>query len=184
MRPFHLSAILALAIALIPLSSIGFAQGVGVRDAQGKAKPPEALRTETVQFGSWVVACQQSASGAGPKTCSATLRAADKDRKVGLSWILTKSSEGKLMTAVQTPLGINIPAGVELGTGKGAGLKIPHANCDAQFCEAVGPVEPRLLAQIKAAAQVSLTITGKDGKKYKFDIDNKGASQAIAAMGL
>jgi invasion protein IalB len=172
-----------LAIALL-LPSAGYSYAQGAADGTAPKAPSEPIRTESVQYGAWLVNCQQAVSGAGRKNCAATLRTTDKDKKLAFAWVLTKTADGKPIMVIQTPTGVAIPAGVELGVGKGAARKIAFSSCEPQFCEAIMVVDPALATEIKTSPKPSLAIQGKDGRKFKFDIDTKGVEQAFSAIGF
>ena len=78
-------------------------------------------------------------TGAPPakRTCTSVFPVVEQSRQqVVMTWIFGYTPEGVLTTVLQTPTGVQIPAGVELKLGQSLPRKLPYVNCDQQRCEA------------------------------------------------
>jgi invasion protein IalB len=163
--------------------------------AQAAAAPPPAAaatpavpaapaRIETIVYDSWTVSCRDTVGGPAKKMCSMSLQLIDKTRgQVLLMWTIGRNTEGNMLTAIQTPTGVQIKRGVEVKLGNSAVRKLDYTSCEQARCEASGPLEPAMTKDLTAAANATATIYALDGRGINFNLPTTGVDKAFAALG-
>jgi invasion protein IalB len=150
-----------------------------------------SVRTETITYDAWTVACRYGADGKTGKVCSATLPlvAQQQNQRVNLgAWILAHNTDGALLSVVQTPevdIGVLIAKGVALKLGNGQPHTINYVVCNPQRCEATLPMDDALIRESVAAANgpAMITFWKADGAEFNINIQSiKGIERALAAM--
>lgn len=141
-------------------------------------------RTEILQFDGWTVTCQDGAAGA-KKACSALLRIAQNDGqnqpRVVFTWVMGQR-DGKLLSALNVPTGVQIPPGVEVKFGAKEAKKHGFANCQPVQCEVVIPMDDAFIKDASASATTDVTIVAIDGRSVKFSVNMKGFDKAVAEL--
>jgi invasion protein IalB len=189
--------LLAGAVAVVVLF---FAGRSGI-SAQGTAAPPTAVaqgqqpagpvRTETITYDMWTVACRDTPEGGTRKACSAklTIQAQQQNQRITVgNWIIGRNTEGGLVSVVQTPqldVGILITSGVEIKLGDGKPRKINFIACNPRLCESSMPMDDATIKETIAAANGAATISFRkgDGAAVTINLGSiKGIDKAIAAV--
>jgi len=150
----------------------------------GTPTPPEGpQRTETIVYDAWTVTCRDTVGAKTKKACSATLQVIDQEhRQVVFVWIIGRTAEGKLMTLLQTPTGVQIQPGVELKVENGAVRKLNYVACEPGRCEASTAMDDSMVKEIVAGTKATATIYATDGRGINFNMQIAGASKAIPAL--
>jgi invasion protein IalB len=169
-----------------------------LRGALAEAKPapgapPVSQHVESVNFDHWVVTCQDAA---GKKVCSAGLRIlGGGGKQVIANWQVGYDKDNHLVSVLQVPTGlaakskegkvssgISMKNGLEMKLGAGAARRLAYVACNAQFCEAVAPVDDAFLKDAVAATKTVVTVYTSDGTAVPLDFESKGLDKAIAAV--
>jgi len=162
--------------------------------AAQQATPPRHV--ETTQYDSWVVTCQDAADGAGKKTCLASLRVVNQNKRVMMNWQIGFNPEGRLVTAFHIPSAIairqdnktvggaiRVAEGVELKFGNGPVRRLNFATCGPQQCVAEGAVDDGFIKEAIANANNKANISVHTvGGVIPFDVPIKGIDKAISSV--
>jgi invasion protein IalB len=143
-----------------------------------------------------VVTCQDAADGAGKKTCLASLRVVNQNKRTLMNWQIGFNPEGRLVTAVHVPSAlairqdnkpvggaIRVAEGVELKFGNGPVHRLSFATCGPQQCVAEGAIDDAFVKEAVAnvGGKANITVhTG--GGAIPFDVPIKGIDKAIASI--
>jgi invasion protein IalB len=179
---------LVLVFSQLTESSAQQPKGDRGKPAPAAAAPaaPTVQRTETTNFDSWQVTCQETDTSKR-KVCSAVLHALDQQRRPIVTWIMGRNPEGALVTVLQTPqtqVGLNIQKGVELKLGNGAVRKLAYVACNSTRCESSLPMDDAVMREIMAAPATVVTIYQADGKAITINLPSiTGSDKALAAVG-
>ncbi len=148
---------------------------------------PPSVRTETITYGEWTVACRYT----DKKVCSATLpmvlQEQNQNVEVG-GWIIAHNNQGALLSVLQTPqinVGVLIAKGIELKLGNNRPHHINYVVCGPRRCEASLPMDEALIRESIAAANsaASITLWKSDGTAFTINIASiRGIDKAIAAV--
>jgi invasion protein IalB len=175
-----------------PPTQVASADPAAIADPGAPSGP---VRTETMVFDAWRVACRESGGAAARKLCSATLslQMVEKNRRQVLgAWLIGRNNEGTLFTVLQTPMfrtqassaGILIRKGVELKLGDGAARKLAYSACEPQRCEAATPMDDEMVREVLGAPSATITVYNKDGTALNINVPSiKGIDKALAAVG-
>jgi invasion protein IalB len=139
-------------------------------------------RTEILRFDSWLVTCDDFES---PKksVCQARLQVVQTNTKqVLLEWTVWVSDNRQIQTRLQTPTGVNIPAGVDLQPDKGPTRKLSFESCETGFCRAGMVLDSDAVRDISSSETAQVTIEASTGDKARFNFAVKGFSEAFAAL--
>lgn len=153
---------------------------------QKAAQAPAATstRTEILQFDGWTVTCQDGAAGA-KKACSALLRIVQNDAqnqpRVVFTWVIGQR-DGKLLSALNVPTGVQIAPGVEVKTGAKDAKKHGFANCQPAQCEVVIPMDDAFIKDASASPTTDVSVVAIDGRTVKFSVNMKGFDKAVAEL--
>jgi invasion protein IalB len=80
---------------------------------------------------------------------------------------------------VQLPLGLFLPAGIQLGVDDRATQNLPVQRCDANGCYAGLPVDPALLAALKTGKALRLTMRNMAQEPVTFEVPLAGFGAAF-----
>jgi invasion protein IalB len=164
--------------------------------APAAQQPTPPRHVETTQYDSWVVTCQDAADGGGKKTCFASLRVVNQNKRVLMNWQIGLNSEGRLVTAVHVPSAIairqdnktvggaiRVAEGVELKFGNGPVRRLSFATCGPQQCVAEGPIDDgfikEAIANVNGKANIAVHTVGG---VIPFDVPMKGIDKAISSV--
>jgi invasion protein IalB len=172
-----LSLALALVIANEPASA---------EDKAAASEPAKIRRTETIVDDNWTVTCAQTDQSGAKRQCSAALKIAQADnsgaQRVVFTWVIGRQ-DGKLVSAIAVPTGVQIPPGMELKIGDKETRKLNFSICQPDHCEAVLPLEEMAMKSLSAAPTTEITVRAVNGSEAKFTVNMKGFSQAVADLG-
>ncbi len=188
MKPFLLSLALALALPVLA-SGPALAQGDQPSDkaaSPAAAEPAKVRRSETIVDDNWTVTCTLTDQAGAKRQCSALLRIAQTEKngaeRVVFSWVLGRQ-EGKLMSAISVPSGVQIPPGVEVKIGDKETRKLGFSICQPDHCEALLPLEESVVKSLVAAPTTEVSVHAVNGAVAKFTVNMKGFAQAVADLG-
>jgi len=162
--------------------------------AAQQATPPRHV--ETTQYDSWVVTCQDAADGGSKKTCFASLRVVNQNKRALMNWQIGLNPEGRLVTAVHVPSAlairqdnktvggaIRVAEGVELKFGNGSVRRLNFATCGPQQCVAEGAIDDGFIKEAIANANSKANISVHTvGGVIPFDVPIKGIDKAISSV--
>jgi invasion protein IalB len=159
----------------------------GAQKSQDNAQAPSTpkiVRTETITYDNWTVSCAYlDRRGAKPR-CSAVLRIAEKINNVPrviFTWIIGEQ-KSKIVSVLSMPPGVLIAPGVDVKIGADSVKTYSYSLCASDHCEAIVPMSATIIAQLKRAPTVEVTIIGLRGQSVKFTVKTKGFQQAFAAL--
>ena len=147
------------------------------------AEPAKVRRAETIVDDNWTVTCAQTDQAGAKRQCSALLRIAQTDKngaqRVVFTWVIGRQ-EGKLMSAISVPSGVQIPPGMEVKIGDKETRKLGYSICQPDHCEALLPLEESVVKSLAAAPTTEISIHAVNGAVAKFTVNMKGFAQALA----
>ena len=175
---------IALALLLPPASAL--AENAQAADKAAAPEPPKIRRTETIVDDNWTVTCTQTDQSGAKRQCAAVLKIVETDKNGGqrvvFTWVIGRQ-EGKLVSAISVPTGVQIPPGMEVKVGEKEPRKLAYSICQPDHCEAVLPLEEPALKSLSAAPTTEITIHAVNGAAAKFTVNMKGFVQAMADLG-
>jgi invasion protein IalB len=139
-----------------------------------RADPPAALAQRVEAFRDWRLDCR-----ADPCRLHTSVRGADGSEVLGLA---VGAGEGATLT-LSTPLPLFLPDGLRLAVGAEPERSVPWRTCGAGGCEAVLPLDPGLLADLRRERAGTATFTLVDGVRVRLPFSLLGVSAAMARMG-
>ena len=150
---------------------------------RGKKNAPPPMRTVTTSHDLWLLTCDEPMKGGGKRTCWARLRIVEgASGRVVLLWDIRPAADGKLRSLIQTPTGVQVPAGVELMLGDSVAQRFDYESCTPQNCEALGAVDDALIQHIQAAAEAVFVVRARDGRPVRFSTPLTGIETIIASV--
>ena len=178
------------AAALLVAAAPAFAQSAQPADKTAAPaaapEPAKIRRAETIVDDNWTVTCALTDESGAKRQCSAILRIAQTDkngaRRVVFTWVLGRQ-EGKLMSAISVPSGLQIPPGMEVKIGDRETRKLGYSICQPDHCEALLPLEEPVVKDLSAAPTTEISVRAVNGSVAKFTVNMKGFAQAVADLG-
>jgi invasion protein IalB len=153
----------------------------GMAQAETPAKGP---KPNIQTFGNWSVLCPPVGDTSGVP-CATQLSMVDKKRKVAvIVWRIGFNKKKELLFDIVTPIEVMIKEGVRLSFGKSKAIVVPYVSCGLRGCESRTKVNMEVIAAMKSASQVALTLAPTNGKTLQLKLDVKGLSDALAAIGV
>ena len=154
--------------------------------APAAGEPAKVRRTETIVDDNWTVTCTLTDQVGAKRQCSAALRIAETDKngaqRVVFTWVLGRQ-DGKLMSAISVPSGLQIPPGMEVKIGDKEPRKLGFTICQPDHCEALLPLEDSVVKSLAGAATTEISVRAVNGAVVKFTVNMKGFTQALADLG-
>ena len=132
---------------------------------------PASATTRTEKtFGKWVVACVDS--DAGVRSCQLTQQVAAAGGR-GASLIMTIAGpKDKQNLVLVVPTGVSLKDGVTLAIGTGAApLAFAYSMCGPRLCLSSSPLDPKLLAALKASPKGLANYVMANKKLVQVNID-------------
>ncbi len=170
----------------VAFAAVGPALAEGDQPADKPQEPAKVRRTETIVDDNWTVSCAITDQAGAKRQCSAMLRITQADKngaqRVVFTWVLGRE-EGKLVSAISVPPGVQIPPGVEVKIGDKETRKLGYSICQADHCEALLPLEEPVVKSLSAAPTTEISIRAVNGAVAKFTVNMKGFTQALADLG-
>ena len=156
--------------------------------AQKTDKQPAAAanvphRTETINYGSWIVTCTDTVERSSKKVCSGVLQVIEqKQRRVLLAWVIGRDPKGVLRTVMQTPTGVEIGKGVELKLGKSPVRTLAYTVCEPQRCQASIVMDDAMVKDALASSDAVVSIVADNGRGINFNIKIEGIDKVLADL--
>jgi invasion protein IalB len=155
------------------------------------AAPSGPQRVETTVYDSWVVTCQDNTGGTTKRTCLASLRVTNQNRKVLLNWQIGSNQEGRYVAAIHVPSGLPVKKdnqivggailignGVELKFGNAAARRLSYVSCNPQQCLAEAPIDDAFVREALANSKATITVYTPAGA-VPYELEIKGIDKAI-----
>ncbi len=159
--------------------------------APAAAAPSGPQRVETTVYDSWVVTCEDNAGGTTKRTCLASLRVMNQNRKVLLNWQIGSNQEGRYVAAIHVPSGLPVKKGdqivggailigngVELKFGNAAARRLNYVSCNPEQCLAEAPIDDGFVREALANAKATITVYTPAGA-VPYELEIKGIDKAI-----
>ncbi|MDR3494053.1 MAG: invasion associated locus B family protein [Ancalomicrobiaceae bacterium] len=151
--------------------------------ASNPSPPPAPIRTETFNFDSWTVSCQEFAEPKPKKTCVAQIRVTQSQNgQVVLLWTIGHRDDGQLESLLRIPTGVAIRPGIDLKVDSGAVRKLDYAVCEPTFCTATSTLDAAEVKELVGAEAIHFVVYGSNGNNLKLDLPVKGTDKALAAL--
>jgi len=145
--------------------------------------PAAPVRTETINFGSWILTCRSNVGKESKKVCSAELKMVDKERQATLfTWIIGRNAQGALYSVFQTPTGLELPKGAQLKFDAGSTRTIPFSICESQHCEVSAEMSRAFVDEVKKATEATVIVTAADGRQINFTMPLNGISNVLSEI--
>ena len=152
--------------------------------AAAPAEPAKLRRAETIVDDNWTVTCALT-DQEDKRVCSASLKIAQADKSGGqrvvFTWVIGHQ-DGKLVSAISVPSGVQIPPGMEIKIGDKESRKVGYSACMPDHCEALLPLEDTVVKSLSAATTTEVTVRAVNGADAKFTVNMKGFAQALADL--
>jgi invasion protein IalB len=192
--------ILRLTVILSLSSILGLTYAADLTPAKIEPKTPVSAepsqQTQNKAIGAWQLTCTNNQASKTNKKddCIGILRItqqvedpSEKDpkktvAKIVLAWIISKAPSGKLMTSIETPLGVVIQPGVQLVLDKSSPKTIAFTSCGTQSCSASTVMNEAFLKQARAATKVEMKIQTPVGKAFAYTFEPTGIKDLIKAI--
>lgn len=140
-------------------------------------------RTETIQYESWTVICQDTLDKSSKRSCAAINRVVEpKTNRVAFVWRMNIDEQGRLIARMQTPTSVRIQRGVEVKLGAADSRRFMFTLCDPRSCLAEAVVEDALLKEALGAPEGIAMVTLSDGRGLQFKWSMKGFDKAMTTL--
>ena len=151
----------------------------------------------TIAISSVAVSAQEAAPAAAPPAewssqCVSVARGGDADCSMEQRLVVQETGQLVIVVSVrvphaprtpamlvQLPLGLFLPAGIQLGIDDRATQNLPVQRCDANGCYAGLRSTPRSLAALKAGKALRLTMRNMAQEPVTFEVPLAGFSAAF-----
>ncbi|HWP94368.1 MAG TPA: invasion associated locus B family protein [Gammaproteobacteria bacterium] len=151
--------------------------------AQEPAKPTTPPTPETKMFDDWGYRCDKQ-EGAETEVCriqqTATLN--PQGQRLMQTEVRHVPGNPNPVAIFTVPLGILLPAGVELSVPGVDPVRIIVQRCDMNGCVAVFALEPRYLDAMKKAESGQVSFQDVQQRPVKVPLSLKGFGNALAAL--
>lgn len=124
---------------------------------------------QTAPESNWITNCS-SASRQGVPECSVeqSIVKTDTLQIVVLFSVRIPADTRSPVMLIQVPLGLFLPAGVQMQTDEDPPMDLPVQTCDAAGCYVSGPVSADLLAQLRRGK--TLRVSFQDLSRTRIDV--------------
>lgn len=156
----------AVAIAFCCLSVQAHQSAQPPPSIAGNHIPPEA---NTAPASDWITRCG-SGTRTGSLECAMEQSVAKNDTRqlVAMFTVRIPSDTRAAVIMIQLPLGLFLPAGLELQVDQGPTQNLPLQTCDTGGCYAGAPLSNELLQQLQAGKTLRLTF--QNLSQLKLDV--------------
>jgi invasion protein IalB len=139
--------------------------------------------TIKAQHGDWQVVCKPPPRGAKNEICGIvqTVTAEDNDN-VGLTVIVQRFSDGKLVLRVVAPLGVFLGKALGVQIDNGSQDFVPFARCLPIGCQAQADLDSALIAKMNSGKTMMFIVYRTQEVGIGIPISLAGFSQALAAL--
>lgn len=148
------------------------------------AAPTPAQRTETINYNSWTLTCQQPLDKSSKMKCIGSLKVVDQQPQhhVIMSWLVGRASNGALQLVIQTPTGVQIQSGIALKLGDQPPRKLPFVSCGPEQCDAAIDMDAAMIQDATASANAVVTVRAIDGRDVNFNFAIKGFEKIVPSI--
>jgi invasion protein IalB len=131
----------------------------------------------------WATRCV-SKTRAEPLECVAeqSVVKADTRQLIAMFSVRIPSDTRSPVTMIQLPLGLYLPAALEVLVDDGAAVTLPLQTCDANGCYAGAPLSPELLDRLRRGRTLRLRFENLARAKMDVALSLEGFSQAFDAV--
>jgi invasion protein IalB len=131
----------------------------------------------------WATQCTAKARQAAVE-CSVQQSVVKSDTRqlVAMFGIRVPADTRSPVMMIQLPLGLYLPAGVEVQVDQGKALPLPLQTCDANGCYAGAPVAADLLQQLRAGKTLRLTFQNLSQSKVDLSMPLEGFAAAYDSV--
>ena len=106
-----------------------------------------------------------------------------QNRKQILFIAVSMTDEQKARVTLNVPLGVFLPAGLELNVDGADSLKIALQICLQNGCKAAALLPDGLVAAMKSADQGKVVLLNSQRRKLALPVSLKGFSEGLTALG-
>jgi invasion protein IalB len=161
------------------------APGAQQTPAPQQATPPAAPEMTERKFQDWLLRCGQTQEGR--EVCEMQQQTTDKEgRTVMAVAIGTVPGRSDLGLLIILPLGIILPAGVQLTIDGGAEMPLELDRCERQGCRIEMLIEPDLLGRLKSGREAKVFFEADDpqGQRRRLGVPISllGFTAALGAL--
>ncbi len=148
------------------------------------AAPAPSQWTETINYDSWTLTCQQPLDKSTKMKCFGSLKVVDQQPQhhVIMSWLVGRASNGALQLVIQTPTGVQIPSGVALKLGDQPPRKLSFISCGPEQCDASIDMDAAMIQDATASANAVVTVRATDGRDVNFNFAIKGFDKIVPSI--
>lgn len=144
--------------------------------------PAAAQKGTETQYGPWVYSCMEVPAGA-PKNCVARLAIRDKNRNITvINWLVGYNKDRELLMEITTPVDVLIAPGLKMSIADGPAQGFAYLSCAAVGCLTRITPDAQLLADMREAKIVKLSIETPAGKAITFSIEVSGFADSLDAL--
>ena len=144
---------------------------------------PAVERTSTSEsFTDWTLECFEPAFESGACQITHRVTAGNAQQVVMVFALSAASADGDAAIQIALPLGISLPAGVQLAIGDGYQNHIALERCTPQGCIVEGTGSRELLAAMKRGASGTLVVQNEQGRPIQLPFSLNGFTAAFTAM--
>jgi invasion protein IalB len=148
--------------------------------AQAPAEPPAAPGGEGTL---WLVTCSNRVD-AGVLNCEfsqSIVLTRDGQRVATASFVRDAGASG-LAGVFTVPVGVHLPAGIEMSVDGASLIEAPFLTCDARGCIAEAEIGAGALETLVAGETMTLTVARADRQPLRLDFDLAGFAEAEALL--
>lgn len=141
---------------------------------------PNAYAVKSGQkFKDWTGQCETIDS---KKVCGIEQTVFDQDNKPVVNIFIRKFKEQKdLIAFIKVPLGVDLRAGLGLAVDKKEIANVPYVFCDPDGCNAIVPLNGKLLGKIKKGKKMQVGILLVN-QKIVFSASLSGITKAVGSL--
>jgi invasion protein IalB len=148
------------------------------------AAPAPPQRTETINYDSWTLTCQQPLDKSTKMKCVGSLKVLDQQppHRLLMSWLVGRASNGALQSVIATPTGVQIQSGVALKLGAQPPRKLTFVSCGPDECAASIDMDAAMIQDAVASGNAVVTVRTIDGRDVTFNFPIKGFDKIIPSI--
>ena len=172
-------------MALFRLATLAAAVVIGVISSPATAQQ-SAATTEKAKHGAWSIRCLQSDATVcamtqiGNNASGEPLLRAEFHKSPTPQQVEGRTILGRMVITV--PIGVLLPAGVQLSIDGRAVGAAGYQVCNPQQCVVAELVSDEFVGQLKKGSNVTMTIRGVDGKEASATLSLTGYTKAFNSL--
>jgi len=141
--------------------------------------------TEITSFDGWTLTCNDAVSPGSKRECSAQLQIlqtyANQQQQVVFTWSIGLK-DGKILSVVQVPTGLNVASGAAIKIGSGEARKFGFANCMPNMCNFIVLMEEDFIKEASVAETADVSVTLVDGRGLNFKVKMRGFDRVLVEI--